>query len=137
MSSSTMYMDNNIRGVLDACTSDEKQSPLWVLTQLQTYLLSYCPAQELPVPQCSVELAAQRIDSFTAFMDSIQVDEERICRSVQDGILYLCALRSPYALHPASQMFPQRCLTLKVFNPSLSPSLAISLLLSPHTSFFC
>ena len=37
--------------------------------------------------------------------------------SIQDGII-MCALKSPYALHPVSQKFPQRffvCETVPVF----------------------
>ena len=31
--------------------------------------------------------------------------------SIQDGVyIYICALKSPYALHPVSQKFPQSCL---------------------------
>ena len=72
-------MEVHITNGLLPCTADEKRLPLRLWGQLQTYRLPTCPHED-PLPQCSVTVATQCLQLFTALMDTQDVEDELICR---------------------------------------------------------
>ena len=80
MCSNIISWEMDITVGLTACTADEKRLPLRLSAQLHSYLLTFCPDEDL-LPECSVKVASQCCQRFTAFMDTVDVDKEQICRS--------------------------------------------------------
>ncbi|KAK7499321.1 hypothetical protein BaRGS_00009296 [Batillaria attramentaria] len=81
-----MSLERRIESSIVVCIPEEKRLPKRLLSRLQDYRISLCPASEIPY-QCSVEIATECVDRFSAYMEVPEADSsEEVCSALSDTL---------------------------------------------------